>query len=405
MVWAQAETGLAFDGQISQQERVQITDGDIRIEADDLIYDVERGTVEATGNVQIFHKDDVYDTESIIYYTKTDTGVMGAFKGTFEGKVKNFLIAGGSVVMTDGVEEMTMYDATLSRCLLEVPHYQIYAKEVDIEGTVLRLRQAYFKIKGVTVFYLPKFYMDLDWKLPKFRLGFSKEDGSRFSYSSTMSEFFNWVLDLRHKNSDDGEVGLGVEYEKGEVYHKAVFDYNYEGFWVIEDDFSYTNDKWILELDAYRDFSAVDEARYGASLTHQYWTSPVGDWRMGIMVRDETKKTNLETYGGLYTGWRLDYQPDPRVTLSYLGISTHEDKNYDIFMDDYHYQAGDNWLVGLQLPMGETFTLGLNATYNSDGYDWLSQLVTIKQQTCCYMAELSYDLVTYNYELSWGISF
>lgn len=389
-------------------ERSVFTSGEVRIEADTLSYDTESGVIHAIGNVEVCKGQAKYYTEFVDYDTKKSTGNLAEFHGSLHAKEKDFLVSGTAMELADGIDHFKVQNGTMSRCTLPVPHYQIYAKEIDINGSIVNMRKAYFKINGKAIGYLPRFYMNMDWKIPSFRIGYTKKDGFSFSYYKTISEKTLLTFGVERKNKDDGEFSVGLEHEDEKIYDKFDIQYDLADFFKLENTFIYTGENWIYKTYVYCDGSDVDRSIYGLRVTHQYWDSPLGQWRLGALIRDE--KQAASPAGGTHTGFQIDYKPHPYITLSYLGVDIHSVPDYELMSDDEGemYEAGGNWMIEADVPFGKLpklLTLGSTLIYNDNDFDWLTQELRVKYTTCCYWTQVGYDFVDENYELLWGCSF
>lgn len=401
LVFAVGSCVAATDGS-EFSERVIINGEKIRIEADDVTYDTETGVIEATGSVKVTTGDMVYHTESITYDMQKSSGVMTAFNGTIYSE-RNIQLSGTSVTLSD--EKSTISGVALTRCELDHPHYHISAKEVTIEGEKIHLERVVLKIKEVPVFYLPRLTLNLDRKMPDFRIGYSNDDGLKYAFDYLAELTANSGLVIDGDLSVHGESTLGIGWESNHqgLQNQLKFEYSTDADWAFIDKLVYDDSNWLFTLDVFHDFSVGGEKQYGAKVTRKYWETSWGSWQVSALAREVSKTEEFLKYGGFYTGWQLDYKPSSNVTLSYLRIDSHSSREYGDLMEDYG--LGDNWLYDLRLPFGDGYMVGLNGVYNSDDMGWIHQIYSISKESCCFKTELSYDHAEDSLELSFGIKF
>jgi lipopolysaccharide export system protein LptA len=396
------ETNRPPAGSTVSGDRVKLNGDRIRIEADQLTYDVESETITAEGNVIVTTDDAVYHTESVIYHTKDYTGTMGAFSANLKAQSRDFKITGAGVQLSQS--ETLVTDAGLTRCPLEKPHYQFTAKTITITGRVVHLENVVLRIKGIPVFYLSKLSINLDQTVPSLETGFSDEKGFRFAYNylAAITPHFNWSLEGELTSRDESKIGLGLESTHTNYRNKFSLYYNLDAFWEVADVFNYENEDWFLSVDGNRQYSGTEERELGFGLTRKYWDTSLGRWQIGVLAREVSKEESAPL-GGLYTGWRLDYNPRPNLILSYLGITSHTDREFGDLLEDYG--LGDNWLYNVNIPIRNGYSLGLNGVYNSDRDGWIHQIYSIGHESCCFKTYLGYDTAKDSVEFKWNIKF
>lgn len=395
-------SGVAATDGSGSSERVIITGEQVRIEADDLSFDTETGIVEATGSVKVTTDNMVYHTESITYDMQKSTGVMTAFNGTVYSE-RNVKLSGTSATISD--ETASISEVNLTRCELDHPHYQFSAKEVMIEGRKLHLERAVLRVKGIPVFYLPRLTLDLDRKMPDFRIGYSNDDGLKYAFDYLAELTANLGLFANGDLSVNGEstLGIGMKSTFQGMQNRLEFQYSTDTDWALMDELVFEDSNWLFAADVFHDFSSGGEKQYGAKVTRKYWETSLGSWQLGALAREVSKTEDFQEYGGFYTGWQLDYKPSSHVTLSYLRIDSHSSREYGDLMEDFG--VGDNWLYDLRLPFGDGYTVGLNGVYNSDDDGWIHQIYSISKESCCFKTELSYDQAEDSLEVSFGMKF
>lgn len=395
--------GKAILEERTSRDGVKLNGDRIRIEADQLTYDVGNKTITAEGNVTVTTEDSVYHTDSIIYNTDDYSGMMTTFTATVNADPRDLKVSGSGAKLSEN--ETLVSEATLTRCIKENPHYQLTAREIRINGRQVNLKKVVLRLKGVPVFYLPKLSLNLDKRLPSLETGFSGEDGFKlkYNYLAAITSHINWSLEGELTSRDESKVGFGLESTNTAYQNKFKVLYNLDSFWEINDRYAYENDLLLFTVDGQREFSDDKERTFGVGLTRKYWETLLGRWQIGVLARNASKEEDATSYGGFYTGWRLDYNPRPNMVFSYLGITSHTDRQFGDLMDDYG--LGDNWLYNISFPIYKEYSFEMNGVYNSDSGDWIHQIYSIHHESCCFSTYLGYDVAEDSIELSWNIKF
>lgn len=391
----------------SETERVTLTTDRLYVEADEINYDLESGLAEAHGAVRVMIDGAQYDTETLTYNVTEATGTVTAFKGEIQSdESRSYLITGKGAVLRE--DTVVISDATLTRCPHKWPDYLFTAKEMTIRGENIRLKHVILRIKGVPAFYLPRLSFDQGTQFPDVHVGVGGDDGVYLTtgYDAPLTKHLNWFVDTKLSLKDESWAGLGVQTANLPYSNRIRMAYKFDGFWELSDSFTYEMDDWRFVASGFRQFSDSEEQQLGMTLTRKYWESPWGRWQIGGLVRDHTKEVAGQAYGGVYTGIRLDYNPHPYVILSYLGITSHTDREFGDLLEDEKFGLGDNWLYNVNIPVSQKkYIFGMNGVYNSDGEGWIQQVFSIAKQSCAIRTVIGYDTADQSWELSWRLKF
>ena len=227
---------LDFDSERNVYEgagNVVVTQGEIRVEAGTMRFDMTTGEATATGGVVIRDRDgNTLSGESIDLNINDDTIVV--MKGRLYFKEDGLRLT-GEVISKVGERRYEMKDASITSCDCEgEPAWSFHAAESDVEvGGYYVGRNASFRVKGVPVLYSPFVALPVKTErqtgLLMSELGYSglkgyKLDNSFFWAISENSDA-TLYLDLESRRGR----GSGVEYRyirslesRGELFY-----YNY----------------------------------------------------------------------------------------------------------------------------------------------------------------------------------
>ncbi len=230
------------------------TDAPIEVSGDQLEYDRQKSKIIATGTVVITYKNvkmtcdkaEVFSetkqayAEGHVYIYQESGEVIRAEKvfydfkqrqGSFpDAKVTSGPWTGrGEQVEQVSKDEIRLYNASVTTCAFDRPHFDVKAKRVTIfPGDKFVARDIVFRVLGKPVFWWPYLVMPLNTTEPPFELvpGYSSDDGFYILSSKTTSLGKNLKVkgqvDYRSKRGVGGGVDVDYRFEKmGEGQIKA----------------------------------------------------------------------------------------------------------------------------------------------------------------------------------------
>lgn len=405
-VMIEAEGGVDYDVQnniTTAQKKVKLVDGNLLIEAEKLVYYGESGLVEASGGVKITQDNVNYQTEAITYNLKEEVGKAGIFTGVLHEEPRDFNVSGESIVLKNGTTEIGQ--AKITRCPRENPDYYFSAKSISIIENRVHLKRVVLRVKGIPLFYFPSLSFSMNQAMPETQIGYSEDDGFKFKYHY-LSKLTNYT-DLEFLGDlsihGDSEVGIGLKTGTDNQQNHFNVIYNFDDYWKIKDQLLLSSNLFELNLDGVKEFSDQDQTEIGFKLTRKYWDTATGRWQVGILARQITAKNDSDIeYGGLYSGLRLDYNPNPYATVSYLYIKSHTDKEFGDLMEDFG--IGDNLLYEFNVPLSKGFSIGLVGVYNEDD-SWIKQSYTVARDSCCFKTSLTWERIENTWDFNWRIKF
>lgn len=182
-------------GQALAEGDVRLQHGQIEILADVLEWDVEHSQVTAKGNVRIISQDRRLQGDTLSLNLASETGSMIPAEGEFHAL---FLKAERIEMLPD---RLVAYNAKITTCDRQRPHYQIATRRVDIyfvreQGQPtpdrLEVKSARLEFHGSRIISTPPFRISLreeaeaERSLPLPYPGYSKDDGPflRFRWNS-----------------------------------------------------------------------------------------------------------------------------------------------------------------------------------------------------------------------------
>lgn len=370
---------------------VELTQKDQTITAKELHYQGKNGLVTASGGVKMFTGQATYQTETIRYNLQTKTGFLGRITATISAVDRNYSIVGDSMETIDGITSVK--NAKLTRCEKHHPEYFYLAKRMTYDGQYLRLKHIILYVKGIPLFYFPYLSLNVNNKnLPRIEPRYDPDDGLsvRYDYSVPFGKNIDWRFQGELQTHDYSNLAFGITGSKGNFSNYAGTYYNFEGYLGVRDQLTHETPLLRTVIDGYRDFSNAEGNELGFSVTRKYWPTPAGRWQFGIQGRRVSKLDGSGAeYGGIYSGYRLDYNPYPNWTLSLLRLYSVEDKNYGDFMSDF--KIGSNWIYDGGIPITQLYSFGLTGTYNSDQSLWIHRIYEIRRETDCIRWDFGWD--------------
>jgi lipopolysaccharide export system protein LptA len=362
----------------------------LRIEAQKLNYERSSGWVEAAGDVRLKNESSEYSTQRMTYNILDATGQSGSFTAVLQGEPRNFTLKGRELRLSQTGAEFSK--VTITRCPKENPDYTLTARRITIVDTKISLRNVVLRIKGIPVFYFPILTFYTDRSMPKVLPGW--DEGLEVKYdillSSDSRTDWNFKGELSSQG-DEANLGLGLRTNFGNAVNQFDISYYFlDGYWKTADKYQYEMENFVFAIDGSRDFSVKKESQLGLELTRKYAATSLGRWRAGVSARWVSALDSADAeYGGIYSGFRLDYQPLNNVTLSYLGIRSHSDDDYRDLMEDFG--TGGNGLYQVEIPLAKAYKLEINGTYNFTASKWYHQVYRLTLGDCCLKPTFSYD--------------
>jgi lipopolysaccharide assembly outer membrane protein LptD (OstA) len=403
-----ADDGIDYDmGQniTTARKNVRLTRGDLLILADQIVYYGQTGIVEASGHVVYKAGTTEYRTDFLRYDVLNNTGKSETFRAVVAGEPRNFNITGQAVSLNpNDVSELSQ--VTITRCPKANPDYLFSAARVQLNGRRVRLEHVLLKIKGIPVFYLPVLIFYTDYGLPLLVPGYDEDDGYNLKYQfmlvDTPKREWNFKGELSGKG--DANVGFDLGIKSRRIRnHTELLYYYWHDYLKLSNSFVYETPLLKTTLDGFKKFQDNEEAQLGLSLTRKFWQSPVGAWQAGLLIRRVLAEEHGETYGGTYSGIRLDYQPHQNVQLSLLGIKSHSGNDYRDLMEDFG--IGANALYSVKIPLDHKYTFGLSGSYNLNDAHWCHEIYSITYNGCCFQPYIAYDRADHSWNWTFKIKF
>jgi LPS-assembly protein len=164
---------------------VVVTYGDHVLRADSITYDHLTETVTAEGNVELSggKNDEHIRASRAIYNLRTQTGrffdvqgSVGLFRASAEPTFKatnagiatpnsnshlpgyqnsNPFVFEGRLVVKTGPTDYTIYNGSVTTCLLPHPDWQLFAGRIDLNSGKAKATKSTFKLLGLPLFFLP----------------------------------------------------------------------------------------------------------------------------------------------------------------------------------------------------------------------------------------------------------
>ena len=413
---------LVYDGNsevVKATGHIRLTNGEMTITADKLVYNNATGQAEASGAVTLHTPEGDYQTETITYNSRTASGKMDQFSGRIPGGDRDYRVTGQAAVTTPTSTAVT--GATLTRCPLPNPEYQLSAKLIQVDDQKVHLEKVVVRVKGIPVFYFPSLTLNRNEKRPpRFGFDYDHDDGMKLNYEYTTprTEHLEWRFHGQLTTRGDSTIDAGFRNLWDNFTHQMDFEYNTNGYLTLADQVDYETPTFSFVTDGSRDFSDEATQKWGLAVTRKYWDTPAGRLQLGFMARNITTSTGGEKINGTYGGYRFDYSPVPNLTVGLLHLAdlssaSREQWSYleeQYLVKDYKYKLGDNFIYNFSFPLNDQYSLGTDGVYNfnhfgPDKNDWVRQVYSITHETCCLSTSLGWNVADHSLELRWRLKF
>ena len=387
---------------------VVLKKGDTIIECQQLVYDGKTGAVQGSGDVKITTGKFVYRTQTLNYNLNDDLGELVKFEGKLKGESRDYYFSGDGGALAG--ETGTISKAVMTRCPKPRPDYVLTANRINYDNNRVYLQRVWLKVKGIPVFFFPSLSFKTDNRdLPDVKLEYDNEDGLQvdFDYAGPVKNNRNWHYQGGLSTKGTNRLGFGVKhYFADHLSNRVNLAYDFDNFWVVEDQVNYDNGIINFKLDGSKEFSEKEETQLGIGLTRKYWETPVGRMQFGTLARRVYAFDSSKTeYGGIYWGYRLDFNPSKHAVLSYLRLDSNEtNEDYRDFLEDY--KLGDNFLYDISIPISSEYSLSLDGNYNPDwNGNWVNRYYRLKYETCCFRLLAGWNDIGKSWEFSGRIKF
>jgi LPS-assembly protein len=139
---------------------------DYVIRADKITYNQDTTELQAEGHLEVrggpddlvltaSHGDMRLNTHTARFYDVTGTmGVRGTGRNAVYSTANPFIIS-ARVLIEAGERNYRVVDGTMTNCRLPKPDWQLFARSINVKNGDASTKNAYFKILGVPLFYLP----------------------------------------------------------------------------------------------------------------------------------------------------------------------------------------------------------------------------------------------------------
>lgn len=380
----------------------------LRIETGQLTYDSGSGIVKAPGMVKVINSQAVLMINSLTYDLKNYTGSGGALEGTIIGTDdgRDSRVTGKSIEINKETE--VIEETIVTRCPRPNSDYVFKARRVTMEGQQIRLANVVLYIKGIPIFYLPRFTLHTDRKrdFPEIQLNYDNAKGiiiKEQSVSSINDKLdFHTDVSIETQGKSNVSVGLGYRFTKP-LANYIYINSDLKGSWTVKDMVTWNTPSFLVVADGWVPLSADNEHQYGVSVTRKYWQGWGGNWQVGVLARSVAKLSAGSEYGGTYAGYKLDYKPADNVTLSVLRLDNYAGSG---IYKDFEVYTGFNLLYDWTVPLSTSFDLNLSGRYNFSGTDylsnvhydndpqyWIRQKYELVYNSCCWSINLGWDQV------------
>lgn len=404
---------IAAGGNVRMMKSAQIT-----LTADRLELDMNTDWLEASGAVQFVSPNENYRSETIRYNLRQMTGSIGPLQGVIPGWPKDFYLTGEEAEMNEGATIIS--SAGLTRCPRRDgrPDYVFAARRMVVKGEDIYMERVVLKIFGIPVLYLPRMVLQGE-AAPRIDLSanqgeeidlsklVAKNEQSAAPKGKTQPIQGNGADSTRAGGTEEEPVVPGRRREAvqvspqfeisiypvdkpsvitvGRIYswgrHSDEVDLNYDsrGTFSLSDTYQTDWEKYNLTIDGKSDLADQPQQELGMAFTKKAWKTSYGNWQIGVTARWLYSRKADGVYEGIYGGYRLDYQLNPDLNLSYLYLSdiSGAKHHWELLERDFlvinNYRLGGNCIYSLNIPLSPHYFIVNRGYYSLGNYSWTSQ--------------------------------
>ena len=232
---------LSYDqekGFIYGNQRSFITYGQIKLEADKVIFDVRLKELQAQGNVVLTGPENEIHADKMRYNFRENEGEAYQATGRFGNFYFRYNKKEGNKPSFQrlSADESVLTGSSITGCDFVIPHYRITAREIVVyQNDRIFMRGATLYVREIPVFYFPAFSKSLTEESPWFiRLGYSSKLGAwlRVGYNYNHSTQEPSLEDPKKLvTKSEGKASFFVDYLQKEgpgagLNYDYMFNYN-----------------------------------------------------------------------------------------------------------------------------------------------------------------------------------
>lgn len=218
---------LTRDGEhhtVHARENVKVTNKNMILTADDVLYFQDERKVNAAGSVVVRRDQQVMHGTALEYFFDIDKGTMQNGKAFYAP-----WIAQGKMMQQISKEKMMLKNGYFTSCDYDNPHYMFRAKKITVYPEKrLIAYHVILMFRGIPVLYLPILYQSLRDPHMEYDLvsGYNRDDGYytkiRIMYPFTKRDKVKLYFD----NYTERDKGYGLQYDyKREKREGSAFGY------------------------------------------------------------------------------------------------------------------------------------------------------------------------------------
>jgi hypothetical protein len=313
------------------------------------------------------------------------------------GSPKNFYLTGEKAELTTGTTIISSAELTRSPWL-EHPDYVFVAPKMVLKGNDIYMEHVVLKMFGVPVMYLPRMVLQ-GADAPQINLTASQ--GEEADLSRVVDKTGQSVASIPKTNTIHVSPRLQVSINPvdkpsvitaGRIYswnhYSDELDLNFDsrGIFSLSDIYQIDWEKFNLTIDGKTDLVTQPQQELGMAFTKKAWETDYGIWQTGLVARWLYNKRTEDTYQGIYGGYRLDYQLNPDLNLSYLYLRdlNGTPKDWERLEQDFliinNYQLGGNFIYSLNIPLSPHFFIVNKGYYSLEQDSWTSIMADLVRE-------------------------
>ncbi|MCM8818858.1 MAG: hypothetical protein NC915_05235 [Candidatus Omnitrophica bacterium] len=297
---------------------------DIVFKSEKAIYDRKNNEIQCEGNVEVLSNTDKFYADWVRYDLENEVGFIENAKFKIESfffNAKNLERKGETLKLKDGY---------LTTCDLEKPHYKISAGKIEfVKDNYIKCEK--FKIvmgDKFTVFYLPKFTIDLETKKPFFIPSISYKTRTGLLAGLTLNfkpfEKKDYLLSGNFLlGAKGGGIGLGLFSQKNNIDSKMFFlkIWNQDkihpgGYFEMNRNFGKLDFlidwRWMYDDEFFIDFFKDEFSKKSKMYNYFSLTGQLGKGIWGLTIREKAKEEIL----------KVEKLPELRYYLPYLQFTS-----------------------------------------------------------------------------------